>query len=172
MLRRAFWLSLALLGACTLRCGSKVGEEAVVSSVRRLGEEVDTVKDVSCPKLAAEVAATTTCSVTFADGSAHPVLVKVESVDDNGARFNAMWRTALLGKNNRAALQASMREALGQPVDLLCPDGLIELPTDKHLTCQLRAPTSEGPVDIWYSAEGKLVWETPGGTQTPAATTP
>jgi hypothetical protein len=170
MLRRALCLSLALLGACTLRCNSTVGAEAVLGGVQRLGEKVDVVKSVVCNgSLKAEVGARTTCSVTFADGSTHPVIVTVASLetDKDTAYFDSVWKTVPLGATNRTVLQKAIGDQVGEPVDLICPDGVIEMPVDKHLTCQVRGARHTVPIDIWANADGDFQWQTGGGATTP-----
>jgi hypothetical protein len=150
----------ALLGSCFLRCGP-VENASVVATVRKLGDGVDVVKDVDCPDaLAFEVGATATCTVGFADGSRHRVIVAVQTIDDENrsATFRATWEKQLLGATNRAALQQSMRDQTGIPAELICPDGLLVLPADKPLTCRVRVPAGEAPVDIEY-ADGQFRWQ-------------
>jgi hypothetical protein len=173
---------LALASGCSFQAqcgGAKVDKAKTEALVKSLADEVDTVTATSCPAdVKAEVGASFECTVTFADGSSHPAVVKVTAVDGMDVRADAVWKAPLFGARKRAEIEHSISQTVGAAGTLDCPPGVRAVTADQRIRCTIRgAEGPAAPVDIWYSADDKFNWklnpdEPPAAPPAPPAEAP
>lgn len=156
---RAAWI-LAVFAGCQFEAscgGDKLKKADVEAAIKTRAEGVAPVQAVSCPKdLPAKADESMTCTVTFADGSAHKHVVRVTDVDKDAKRANYVYgfepnviNPGLIEQTLDAAIKARAPEAR-----LECGDQVRAIPDDMILPCQVIDGDAKTDVRVQMTIQG------------------